>query len=187
MLGAWPAGVLIAELRRPCACARLPKLPLAMRVSRLVLAHWPVQRSWAVAQVWDRRALRGTRPAGVLIGHTEGITHLDPKRDGRYLLSNCKDQTARLWDIRKVPVSRTCTLHSLKACLWDIRKVPISRTCTLHLPQCLWDIRKVPAPCTCTLPSLNASGTSARWRSLASATLPLPQCMPSAHTVTGEA
>lgn len=54
------------------------------------------------AQVWDRRALRGNRPAGVLIGHTEGITHLDSKNDGRYLLSNCKDQTARLWDIRKV-------------------------------------------------------------------------------------
>lgn len=56
-------------------------------------------------QVWDRRALRGNRPAGVLIGHTEGITHLHPKNDGRYLLSNCKDQTARLWDIRKVPLS----------------------------------------------------------------------------------
>ena len=52
--------------------------------------------------MWDRRALRGNRAAGVLIGHTEGITHLDPKNDGRYLLSNCKDQTARLWDIRKV-------------------------------------------------------------------------------------
>ena len=54
-------------------------------------------------QVWDRRALRGNRPAGVLVGHTEGITHLDSRDDGRYLLSNCKDQTARLWDIRKVP------------------------------------------------------------------------------------
>ena len=71
----------------------------------------------AAAQVWDRRALRGTRPAGVLIGHTEGITHLDPKNDGRYLLSNCKDQTARLWDIRKVPAPCLCTLHSLKVFL----------------------------------------------------------------------
>lgn len=57
-------------------------------------------------QVWDRRCLgRGRshdRPAGVLPGHTEGLTHLDAKGDGRYLLSNSKDQTARIWDIRKV-------------------------------------------------------------------------------------
>ena len=52
----------------------------------------------------------------MLIGHTEGLTHLDSKNDGRYLLSNCKDQTARLWDIRKVPVFLN-TLHPLKACL----------------------------------------------------------------------
>ena len=79
--------------------------------------YFRIQSNWAVAQVWDRRALRGTRPAGVLIGHTEGITHLDPKNDGRYLLSNCKDQTARLWDIRKVALPWLCTLHSLNACL----------------------------------------------------------------------
>lgn len=45
----------------------------------------------------------------MLIGHTEGLTHLDSKDDGRYLLSNCKDQTARLWDIRKVaPLNMSC-------------------------------------------------------------------------------
>lgn len=54
-------------------------------------------------QVWDRRALgRGARPAGILPGHTEGVTHLDARGDGRYLLSNAKDQTARLWDVRRV-------------------------------------------------------------------------------------
>ena len=114
----------------------------------------PGEVVWAWVPYEEDPSQGKDRPV-LLIGHTEGITHLDPKRDGRYLLSNCKDQTARLWDIRKVPVSRTCTLH---------------------LPQCLWDIRKVPAPCTCTLPSLNASGTSARWRSLASA-----PCTPSMH------
>ena len=31
-------------------------------------------------QVWDRRALgRGAKPAGVLVGHTEGLTFLDPR------------------------------------------------------------------------------------------------------------
>ena len=56
--------------------------------------------------MWDRRALgRGAKPAGVLVGHSEGLTHLDSKGDGRYLLSNSKDQTARLWDVRKVRAS----------------------------------------------------------------------------------
>lgn len=28
------------------------------------------------------------------------MTHLDPKGDGRYIISNCKDQTIKLWDLR---------------------------------------------------------------------------------------
>lgn len=57
--------------------------------------------SRASMQIWDRRG-RTTRAAGVLVGHTQGITHLDPKGDGRYLLSNCKDQTAKVWDTRRM-------------------------------------------------------------------------------------
>ena len=35
-------------------------------------------------QVWDRRCVSSARcvPQGVLLGHTEGITHLDSKGDG---------------------------------------------------------------------------------------------------------
>jgi WD repeat-containing protein 23 len=53
--------------------------------------------------VWDRRcfAQRG-RPAGQLVGHLEGITFIDSRRDGRYFISNGKDQTIKLWDIRKM-------------------------------------------------------------------------------------
>lgn len=36
------------------------------------------------------------------MGHTDGMTHLDPKGDGRYLISNCKDQTIKLWDMRNM-------------------------------------------------------------------------------------
>lgn len=44
-------------------------------------------------KVWDRRSLGASRrPSGVLIGHTEGITHVAPKGDGRYVISNGKDQ-----------------------------------------------------------------------------------------------
>ncbi|KAK9810228.1 hypothetical protein WJX72_007006 [[Myrmecia] bisecta] len=52
-------------------------------------------------KLWDRRALGSSqRPAGLFVGHTEGITHIDPKGDGRYFISNCKDQSIKLWDLR---------------------------------------------------------------------------------------
>ena len=42
-------------------------------------------------QAWDRRLMgagdgggRGCRPAGVFVGHTEGVTHLDSKVGGRW-------------------------------------------------------------------------------------------------------
>ncbi|GBF87871.1 hypothetical protein Rsub_00583 [Raphidocelis subcapitata] len=55
-------------------------------------------------KVWDRRLAGVTcrRPVGVLLGHTEGLTHLSARGDGRYILSNAKDQTARLWDVRRM-------------------------------------------------------------------------------------
>jgi WD repeat-containing protein 23 len=41
---------------------------------------------------WDRRALGGSRrPAGVFIGHQEGVTNIASKGDGLYLASNGKD------------------------------------------------------------------------------------------------
>ncbi len=38
----------------------------------------------------------------MLIGHTEGITNVSAKGDGRYVISNGKDQALRLWDLRKM-------------------------------------------------------------------------------------
>ncbi|KAI0727844.1 WD40-repeat-containing domain protein [Fomitopsis betulina] len=52
-------------------------------------------------KVWDRRSLGASpKPSGVLIGHTEGITYVSAKGDGRYVISNGKDQVLRLWDLR---------------------------------------------------------------------------------------
>ncbi|KAF4346406.1 hypothetical protein G4B88_019313 [Cannabis sativa] len=51
--------------------------------------------------VWDRRCLNANgKPVGVLTGHLEGITFIDTRGDGRYLISNGKDQAIKLWDIR---------------------------------------------------------------------------------------
>lgn len=56
-------------------------------------------------KVWDRRSLSGGKPAGVLPGHTEGITYVSPKGDGRYCISNGKDQSLKLWDLRSMKSS----------------------------------------------------------------------------------
>ncbi|KAF9245903.1 WD40 repeat-like protein [Melanogaster broomeanus] len=54
-------------------------------------------------KVWDRRSLGASqKPSGVLVGHTEGITNVSAKGDGRYVISNGKDQALRLWDLRKM-------------------------------------------------------------------------------------
>jgi DDB1- and CUL4-associated factor 11 len=53
-------------------------------------------------KVWDRRSLASMRPAGCFLGHTEGLTYIDSKGDGRYVISNGKDQTCKLWDLRKM-------------------------------------------------------------------------------------
>ncbi|EYE96140.1 WD40 repeat domain-containing protein [Aspergillus ruber CBS 135680] len=53
-------------------------------------------------RVWDRRSMGDSREAGVFMGHTEGLTYVDSKGDGRYVLSNSKDQTMKLWDLRKM-------------------------------------------------------------------------------------
>lgn len=57
-------------------------------------------------QVWDRRCFNA-RAAGILTGHLEGITFLDSRGDGRYFISNGKDQTTKLWDIRKMSSNST--------------------------------------------------------------------------------
>eukprot|EP00210_Caulerpa_lentillifera_P005138 g4910.t1 len=80
----------------------------------------------SLIKVWDKRVFRaGTHSiAGALIGHTEGLTHLDSKKDGRYLISNAKDQTIKLWDLRKMSST-----------------IPSPRLLDPPLPQFFWDYR----------------------------------------------
>ncbi|KAL7058209.1 hypothetical protein AAHC03_017130 [Spirometra sp. Aus1] len=50
-------------------------------------------------RMFDARALNEGCLAS-FPGHVDGITYIDSKNDGRYFLSNSKDQTVRLWDVR---------------------------------------------------------------------------------------
>ncbi|ORY07976.1 WD40 repeat-like protein [Basidiobolus meristosporus CBS 931.73] len=76
-------------------------------------------------KVWDRRSMKGkgSRPAGALVGHSEGITFVASKGDGRYCLTNSKDQTMKLWDIRNMmTASQFDSSERLDfRCHWDYR------------------------------------------------------------------
>ncbi|GAB4851207.1 hypothetical protein Ancab_030501 [Ancistrocladus abbreviatus] len=71
-------------------------------------------------KVWDRRCLHlKDKPAGVLAGHLEGITFIDSRGDGRYFISNGKDQAIKLWDIRKMSSEPACAPR--RSNNWDYR------------------------------------------------------------------
>eukprot|EP01135_Chromosphaera_perkinsii_P002775 Nk52_evm143s226 gene=Nk52_evmTU143s226 len=74
-------------------------------------------------KVWDRRLLneRSPKPVGVLVGHHEGITYIDSKGDGRFLISNSKDQSIKLWDIRWMRNGKE-TPHRTPHTGWDYRR-----------------------------------------------------------------
>jgi DDB1- and CUL4-associated factor 11 len=57
----------------------------------------------ALIKLWDRRVLSESnpKPQGVFPGHIDGVTYIASRDDGYYFLSNAKDQTAKLWDLRK--------------------------------------------------------------------------------------
>ncbi|XP_076242069.1 DDB1- and CUL4-associated factor 11 isoform X1 [Calliopsis andreniformis] len=78
-----------------------------------------------LCKVWDRRTLNEANPSpvGMLAGHMNGITYIDPRGDGRYLITNSKDQTIKLWDVRAFS-DRNGVMNTCKAVAhqnWDYR------------------------------------------------------------------
>lgn len=75
-----------------------------------------------LCKVWDRRCFftKG-QPAGILVGHSEGITFIDTRGDGRYFISNGKDQAIKLWDIRKMSSNAKCIPRRRDD--WDYRRM----------------------------------------------------------------
>lgn len=67
-----------------------------------------------IVELWDRRTLSEKTPksVGTLIGHFDGITYLDSKNDGRYFITNSKDQSIKLWDVRKM--SKKSTVQKMR-------------------------------------------------------------------------
>ncbi|KAK2496680.1 hypothetical protein MC885_009669 [Smutsia gigantea] len=93
----------------------------------------------AICKVWDRRTMRedDPKPVGALAGHQDGITFIDSKGDARYLISNSKDQTIKLWDIRRFS-SREGMEASRQASTqqnWDYRWQQTGHTGESRLPN----------------------------------------------------
>ena len=89
--------------------------------------------------MWDRRNLREDNPipVGILAGHVSGITYIDPKVDGRHLITNSKDQTIKLWDTR-VFSSRSAVEDARISVVvsnisWDYRWQHVPKKCTYFI------------------------------------------------------
>jgi WD repeat-containing protein 23 len=76
-----------------------------------------------------------SRCAGYLVGHTEGITCVSSKGDGRYLLSNGKDQTTKLWDVRKTKTSYDEDNFRIESTSWDYRWMPYPNPSPIKHPD----------------------------------------------------
>lgn len=76
-------------------------------------------------KIWDRRCLNEVNPeaAGALVGHYDGITYIDSRGDGRYIISNSKDQSIKLWDLRVFSPADAVAKSKNHLCYgnWDYR------------------------------------------------------------------
>lgn len=73
------------------------------------------------------------KEVGVFSGHLDGITYIDSKNDARYLISNSKDQTIKLWDMRKFSPGNSNQSSSRRRTRyynrWDYRWDTVPKEC----------------------------------------------------------
>ncbi|XP_074325041.1 LEC14B homolog [Apium graveolens] len=75
-----------------------------------------------LCKVWDRRILTYEQASGILVGHVDGVSFIDSRGDSCHLISNARDHSIKLWDIRKM--SSNITENAYKK-----RKIPL---CDIH-------------------------------------------------------
>lgn len=82
--------------------------------------------------------MNDSREAGAFVGHTEGLTYVDSKGDGRYVLSNGKDQTMKLWDLRKMITTEKFDKINIDKYTtgFDYRYTPVSMDYKPHPHDC---------------------------------------------------
>lgn len=92
-----------------------------------------------VIEIWDRRVLGASvrsakaarKSVATLFGHFDGITYIDAKGDGRHFITNSKDQSVKLWDVRQM--GRRNQVTKAKKVLfnptWNYQSDPIPDEC----------------------------------------------------------
>lgn len=70
-------------------------------------------------------------PVGILAGHIDGIAYIDSKCDGRYLITNSKDQSIKLWDMRVFASQEGInnTRQKVQNQNWDYRWQRVPKKC----------------------------------------------------------
>ncbi|XP_074593052.1 DDB1- and CUL4-associated factor 11 [Brevipalpus obovatus] len=89
-------------------------------------------------KVWDRRTLdeNNPKPVGIFIGHRQGIIYIDSRGDGRHLISNSKDQSIKLWDMRKFcPVEKLPSKIDILGLDWDYRWQDVPKELLVEPPK----------------------------------------------------
>ncbi|XP_037926642.1 DDB1- and CUL4-associated factor 11 [Hermetia illucens] len=76
-----------------------------------------------IIKLWDSRCLAdGAEPAQIFVGHFDGITYIDSRNDGNYILSNSKDQSIKIWDLRRAsPMDKEQSVRNEFIYNWDYR------------------------------------------------------------------
>ncbi|CAM9799462.1 unnamed protein product, partial [Ectocarpus sp. 13 AM-2016] len=78
-----------------------------------------------VIKIWDLRSPDAA--VGGLCGHQAGITCITAKGDGRHFISNSKDQTMKLWDMRRMLDPKDDKMKKAAHIPhWDYRHMPMS-------------------------------------------------------------
>ncbi|KAJ8973770.1 hypothetical protein NQ317_002973 [Molorchus minor] len=101
LCGANDGSLYIYDLQRHShSCARVRREQRRLR-GRLI-AHNLQRRRRRPHQGVGQTDVGESSPkqVGILAGHMDGITFIDSRGDGRHLISNSKDQSIKLWDVR---------------------------------------------------------------------------------------
>lgn len=70
------------------------------------------------------------------IGHFDGVTYIDSRNDGYHVLSNSKDQSIKIWDMRQPSNLRNrsrARQQQLDLAMWDYRWNRVPRECKFCL------------------------------------------------------
>lgn len=85
-----------------------------------------------IIKLWDSRCISDTRsePVSVFVGHYDGITYIDSRGDGRHILSNSKDQSIKIWDLRNPsPTGSDKNNRNVGLYNWDYRWDKVPKNC----------------------------------------------------------